>query len=70
MESDRIPDVFTVEAECLYNLNVRGRLQKTSGKWGGGGFEISDGGGWFVKIRTSENCWKKFKIPIFPELIS
>ena len=21
---------------------VRGRLQRTSGKWGGGGFEISD----------------------------
>ena len=41
--------------------NVRGRLQRTSGKWGGGGFEISDipgrgeGGGWFVKVRTSEN---------------
>ena len=35
----------------------RGRLQRTSGKWGGGGFEISDisGGGWFVKVRTSEN---------------
>ena len=31
------------------NLKVilRGRLQRTSGKWGGGGFEISDisGGG-------------------------
>ena len=32
----------------------------TSGKWGGGGFEISDipgrgEGGWFVKVRTSEN---------------
>ena len=42
-------------------VNVRGRLQKTSGKWGGGGFEILDipgrgeGGGWFVKVRTSEN---------------
>ena len=38
---------------------IRGRLQRTSGKWGGGGFEISDipgrGRGWFVKVRTSEN---------------
>ena len=24
------------------NRRVRGRLQRTSGKWGGGGFEISD----------------------------
>ena len=61
----------------LYSLSVnvikalKGRLQRTSGKWGGGGgFEISDafpdkggggggGGGWgvrFVKIWTSENC--------------
>ena len=40
-----------------------GRLQRTSGKWGGGGgggFEISDipgrgEGGWFVKVRTSVN---------------
>ena len=41
-------------------LLIRGRLQRTSGKWGGGGFEISDisgrgEGGWFVKVRTSKN---------------
>ena len=44
---------------------IRGRLQRTSGKWGGGGgwfwnFEHSrtGGGGWFVKVRTSKNLWK------------
>ena len=41
-------------------VSLWGRLQRTSGKWGGGGFEISDipgrgEGGWFVKVRTSEN---------------
>ena len=47
--------------QVIYVEAVRGRLQRTSGKWGGGGgFEISDipgrgGGGWFVKVRTSEN---------------
>ena len=42
---------------------LRGRLQRTSGKWGGGGGGVvlkfrtfPDGGrGWFVKVRTSEN---------------
>ena len=41
----------------------------------GGGFEISDipgreegGGGWFVKVRTSENFWKKSNFQNFSEL--
>ena len=40
--------------------SLRGRLQRTSGKWGGGVvlkfWTFPDGGrGWFVKVRTSEN---------------
>ena len=50
----------------------KGPLQRTSSKWGGGGFEISDipggGGGWFVKVWTSENFWKKSKFQNFSEL--
>ena len=48
-------------ADIISGEPLRGRLQRTSGKWGGGGgFEISDipgrgEGGWFVKVRTSEN---------------
>ena len=43
--------------------SLRGRLQRTSGKWGGGwfwnfGHSRTGGGGWFVKVRTSENFWK------------
>ena len=37
---------------------LRGRLQRTSGKWGGGvvlKFRTFPEGGWFVKVRTSEN---------------
>ena len=46
-----------VEIAFVWYNTLSGRLQRTSGKWGGGGFEISDipGGGWFVKVRTSEN---------------
>ena len=39
-------------------IPLRGRLQRTSGKWGGGlvlKFRTFPGGGWFVKVRTSEN---------------
>ena len=37
-------DFDTCPLNLYWNIEkkVRGRLQRTSGKWGGGGFEISD----------------------------
>ena len=56
--SDAIAMELTQFAWLRQNI-LWGRLQRTSGKWGGGGFEISDipggGGGWFVKVWTSVN---------------
>ena len=42
---------------------LRGRLQRTSGKWGGGGFKISEGGGLlkFGRPKISE----KIELPKF-----
>ena len=47
-----------VAIKCVYR--IRSRLQRTSGKWGGGGFEISDipgrgeGGGGGVVCESSD----------------
>ena len=52
--------------------SVRGRLQRTSGKWGGGGFEISDipGRGEGVVCESSDvrKFLKKSKFQNFSEL--
>ena len=52
-------DIFNKICQLKKNICKFFALQRTSGKWGGGGFEISDipgrGKGVFVKVRTSEN---------------
>ena len=51
---------FSPSARQGILIQLRGRLQRTSGKWGGGVVlkfrTFPDWGrGWFVKVRTSEN---------------
>ena len=54
-----LTQVTSSSSTLLVCKRIRGRLQRTSGEWGGGGFESSDipgrGEGWFVKVQTSEN---------------
>ena len=59
----------------MSSIYIRGRLQRTSGKWGGGGggFEISDISGrgergWFVKSSDVRKFLKKSKFLNFSEL--
>ena len=53
-----------------FKKSVRGRLQRTSGKWGGGGFEISDIPGRGVVCESSDvrKFLKKSKFQNFSEL--
>ena len=53
--------------------SIRGRLQRTSGKWGGGWFEISDipgrgEGGVVCESSDVRKYLKKIEIPKFSEL--
>ena len=61
-----------VECRVINHYPLRGRLQKTSGKWGGGGFEISDipGRGEGVVCESSDvrKFLKKSKFQKFSEL--
>ena len=56
----------------MMQKKIRGRLQRTSGKWGGGGFEISDipGRGEGVVCESSDvrKFLKKSKFQNFSEL--
>ena len=67
--------------KILYNFNfhrfyqnctLRGRLQRTSGKWGGGGFEIPDiprrGEGVVCESSDVRKFLKKSKFQNFSEL--
>ena len=46
----------------------RGRLQRTSGKWGGGGFEISEGEGVVCESSDVRKFLNKSKFQNFSEL--
>ena len=68
---DQVPHPGSKRENKFHNA-LKGRLQRSSSKWGGGGFAISDdpgregGGGVVLKFRTS----KKLKFQMFSELIS
>ena len=53
---------------CSVITMLRGRLQRTSGKWGGGGFKISEGGGGGLLKFGRPKISEKIELQNFSEL--